>query len=222
MPSRIRSRLTYANVMATIAVFIALGGGAYAATKLPANSVATKQLKKNAVTGTKIRANAVTSPKVKDGSLLATDFKPGELPAGPQGIKGDKGDKGDQGPPGPFPSGPLPRGTTIKGVYDIDFVATTTFQYSAQPLSYGFEMASPLAATVVASGTTPPAQCAGGSAASPQAAPGNICLFSENKANEYNFGAYTPPSSKYGAGLELEAQTTGRAYDYGTWAATAP
>ncbi|HEX4670980.1 MAG TPA: hypothetical protein VH279_01870 [Solirubrobacteraceae bacterium] len=211
--------------MATMAVFIALGGGAYAATKLPANSVGTKQLKKNAVTSKKIRANAVTSPKVKDGSLVATDFKRGELPAGPQGIKGDKGDKGDtgdQGTPGPFPSGPLPRGTTIKGVYDIDFVATTTFQFAAQTLSYGFEMASPLAATVVASGTTPPAQCAGGSAASPQAAPGNICLFSQNKGNENNLGVYSPPSSKYGAAVELEAQTTGRAYDYGTWAATAP
>jgi hypothetical protein len=44
--SRICSRLSYANVVATLAPFIALGGGAYAAIKLPANSVGTKQLKK--------------------------------------------------------------------------------------------------------------------------------------------------------------------------------
>ena len=31
MPARIRARLTYANVMATLALFVALGGGAYAA-----------------------------------------------------------------------------------------------------------------------------------------------------------------------------------------------
>jgi hypothetical protein len=36
---RIRSHLTYANVMATIAVFLVLGGGAYAAFHLPKNSV---------------------------------------------------------------------------------------------------------------------------------------------------------------------------------------
>ena len=33
--------LSYANVMATIALFIALGGGAYALTTLPRNSVTT-------------------------------------------------------------------------------------------------------------------------------------------------------------------------------------
>src|SRR4051794_7969218 len=86
----IRPHLTYANVMATIAVFVALGGGAYAAIKLPKNSVGTAQLKKNAVTGA----------KVKDGSLIAKDFKAGQLPVGAQGAKGDKGDPGAPGAPG--------------------------------------------------------------------------------------------------------------------------
>ena len=44
MLAGIRSRLTYANVMATIAVFIALGGGAYAAFNLPKNSVKSKNI----------------------------------------------------------------------------------------------------------------------------------------------------------------------------------
>jgi hypothetical protein len=94
MLARLSSRLTYANVMATIALFVALGGGAYAAGVLPANSVGTKQLKKN----------AVTAAKVKDGSLLETDFKTGQLPAGARGaagLKGDTGAKGDTGPAGP-------------------------------------------------------------------------------------------------------------------------
>jgi hypothetical protein len=60
----LRGKLTYANVMATIAVFIALGGSAYAATQLKKNSVGAKQLKKNAVSGA----------KVKDGSLSAADI----------------------------------------------------------------------------------------------------------------------------------------------------
>lgn len=87
MPKGIRQRLTFANVVACIALFVALGSGAYAATQLPKNSVGSKQIKKN----------AVNSAKVKDGSLQATDFKAGQLPAGPQGPKGDTGAPGAPG-----------------------------------------------------------------------------------------------------------------------------
>ena len=93
----LRSRLTYANTVASIALFVALGGGAYAATKLPAGSVGAKQ----------IRANAVTSAHVKNRSLLAEDFKLGQLPAGsagapgPAGPAGAPGATGATGPPGP-------------------------------------------------------------------------------------------------------------------------
>ena len=72
------------NLVAYLALFVALGGTSYAAVKLPAKSVGAKQIKKN----------AVSSKKVKDGSLGAVDFAAGQLP------KGDKGDKGDQGPRG--------------------------------------------------------------------------------------------------------------------------
>ena len=98
----LRAHLSYANVMSSIAVFMVLGGSAYAAATLPKNSVGSKQLK----------SNAVTSSKIKNGSLLSKDFKPGQLvagapgaagPVGAAGAKGDtgaKGDKGDKGNPG--------------------------------------------------------------------------------------------------------------------------
>ena len=66
---KLRGRLTYANVMATIAVFIALGGASYAATQLPKNSVGSKQLKKNAITTAKIKDAAVTGAKVNLSTL---------------------------------------------------------------------------------------------------------------------------------------------------------
>jgi hypothetical protein len=44
MLGRIRRQLTYANVMATLAVFLVLGGGAYAAFHLPKNSVRSKNI----------------------------------------------------------------------------------------------------------------------------------------------------------------------------------
>ena len=88
MPTR--RPLSYANVMSTIAVFIALGGGAYAVISLPANSVGSKQIKKG----------AVTSLKVKNFSLLAKDFRAGQLPAGPVGPAGPTGSQGPVGPAG--------------------------------------------------------------------------------------------------------------------------
>jgi hypothetical protein len=64
-----QKRLTYANVMATVAVFIAMGGAGYAATQLPKNSVGSKQLKKNAVTTAKIKDGAVKGSKIDLSSL---------------------------------------------------------------------------------------------------------------------------------------------------------
>src|SRR4051794_29114757 len=85
------------TVLASVALLVALGGTAYAAGVLPANSVGTLQL----------RANAVTSSKVRDGSLRAVDFKPGQLPRGPAGAPGATGQPGSQGPPGATgPQGP--------------------------------------------------------------------------------------------------------------------
>ena len=94
----ISQRLTYANVTATLALFLALGGISWAATSLPRNSVGATQLRKNAVTGTKIKKSAVTSSKVKDGSLTAADLKKGTLLSGSTGPAGPKGDTGAAGP----------------------------------------------------------------------------------------------------------------------------
>src|SRR5215213_2662458 len=83
---RVRRHLTYANVVATLAAFLVLcGGAAIAADQLAKNSVGKKQLKanavttakikENAVTARKIRANAVDGSKVKAGGLGAADFE---------------------------------------------------------------------------------------------------------------------------------------------------
>ncbi len=59
-------KLTYANVVSSLALIIAIGtGGAYAASKLPDNSVGEFQLRSGAVTAQKIRKNAITAPKIK-------------------------------------------------------------------------------------------------------------------------------------------------------------
>jgi hypothetical protein len=72
---QIRKRITYANVMSSIAVFLVLGGAsAYAAKKIGSNeikgnSITTGKLKKNAVTASKIKKNSITTAKIKNGAV---------------------------------------------------------------------------------------------------------------------------------------------------------
>ena len=80
-----RVKLTYSGVMASAAMFVALGGTSYAVAKLPRNSVTTVQ--------------------VKDRSLKTEDLAAGVLPApaaaGPRGPRGGQGEAGPTGPRGP-------------------------------------------------------------------------------------------------------------------------
>ena len=87
---QIGARLTYANVMSTLAVFLVLAGGtAFAASNLGKNSVGTRELKpkavktgilapeaaktgkiaKNAISTNRLRNNAVTGAKVNEATL---------------------------------------------------------------------------------------------------------------------------------------------------------
>ncbi|MCW3014933.1 MAG: hypothetical protein JWO02_2025, partial [Solirubrobacterales bacterium] len=64
-----RRHLTYANVTASLALFFALAGGSYAASKLPRNSVGATQLKTGAVTGRAIKNNSVSGADINESTL---------------------------------------------------------------------------------------------------------------------------------------------------------
>lgn len=70
-------RLTYANVVSTLALFLVLSGSAaYAAHRyLTRKSVGSAQLKSNAVTTAKIKANAVTTRKLKRVAVSSAKLK---------------------------------------------------------------------------------------------------------------------------------------------------
>jgi hypothetical protein len=80
---RLRPKLTYANVISTLCLFLLLGGGAYAATELSPNSVGAKQLRRHAVTPSKLSRTTV---KKLHGAV---------------GAPGHQGARGDDGPTGP-------------------------------------------------------------------------------------------------------------------------
>jgi hypothetical protein len=92
---RIRSRLSYANVMSTVAVFVAIGGSSYAAITLPRNSVGDRQLKSRAVGGQELKRGAVGSRALRNGGIRTADISTATRSA----LSGKPGPAGPAGPP---------------------------------------------------------------------------------------------------------------------------
>lgn len=162
---RLLSKLTYANVVATLALFLVLAGGtAFAATQLlPKNSVGAKQLKKGAVTTTKI---AKSTRQALSGATGAR---------GPAGPSGSQGPAGPAGPAG----GTLPTGTTLRGSVATGQLDGEKFQNHTirTAVSFGgYLLPERPVVNIVGPGRPASAACPG-SAAEPQAQPGNLCVY---------------------------------------------
>jgi hypothetical protein len=215
----LRKRLSYANVTASLALFMTLGGVGYAASQLPNNSVGTPQLK----------ANAVTSSKVKNGTLLRKDFKAGQIPAGPKGATGATGPAGAAGATGP--AGPfvdtLPSGKSLKGAYSASGTAAAASAYTTDAISFEIPLAVAPTAHFVGVGTVAPSQCPG-TVAAPTAAAGNLCIYEGQKTNIVVDSFQDPVTGSTGSvvrpwGAEVVARSTaaGDFVTAGSWAVTA-
>ncbi len=77
--TNLKRHLTAANVLSCMALFIALGGTAYAAVKLKPNQVKAVNIAKQAVTNAKIKTQAVTSGKIKNGGVVNADLGAGAV-----------------------------------------------------------------------------------------------------------------------------------------------
>ncbi|HEX5593094.1 MAG TPA: hypothetical protein VFX35_07080 [Solirubrobacterales bacterium] len=77
--SMLKRHLSVANVLSCIALFVALGGVAYAAVKIPPNAVKARNIANQAVTNPKIKREAVTSGKIRNGGVNAVDLGAGQV-----------------------------------------------------------------------------------------------------------------------------------------------
>src|SRR3954447_2171851 len=267
-----RPRLNYANVIATLALFVALGGAAVAA-GLPKNSVGSKQLKKGAVTTKALHKKAVTAGKIGpqavtagklgpfallprelghgiitteklgDGAVIANKIKNGVVTTNKLNngaVTSTKlGDGAVTNPKladGSVPvnklgkgvigqlQGQLESGETLRGVFAIGGDP----KISLHSVSFQFPLAKPPAATkenVLEAGKTT-ASCPGiAGTATPQAAPGQLCVYITSKSSEFEgldfIGGAT---NRLGFGL-LAGFTKGNEPQnavVGQWAVTAP
>jgi hypothetical protein len=95
---KLLSRLSYANVVSTLALFLALGGVSYAAVRLPANSVGTRQLKRGAVIGVKIKNRTVTSSKIGANAVTGFNIAESTLSAVPEAAHAGSADSATSSP----------------------------------------------------------------------------------------------------------------------------
>jgi len=77
--SKLKRHLSVANVLSCTALFVALGGSAFAAVKLNAGQVKAVNIANQAVTNPKIKQQAVTSGKIKNGGVNALDIGAGQV-----------------------------------------------------------------------------------------------------------------------------------------------
>ena len=143
MFTRLRARLNYANVVATLALFVALGGSSYAVSQISGsqlknNSVAGKKLKRNTLGGKRIKESRLgTVPSARNarriggltaqelllrcpqGTLAAADVCVETQPRAPAIYSGAVGDCGTTDGP-PRPGRRLPTHGELRRAFDLD------------------------------------------------------------------------------------------------------
>jgi len=224
-----------ALAVSLLALFVALGGTGYAAMRLPRNSVGTIQLQNNSVIAPKIRNGTIVGSKLHNGAVTAGKINPKGLTvpnathatiavsaqtAAAATTATSAGTATIASSPGALASG---RAET--GVYDVQFTGAS----GSAAISFPFPLAVP--ATHVewlAPGAASDTGCPG-SAATPEAARGFLCLYASAETNVASgcvadaAGSCSGPSFTYGSVAEVTpTDTTLPTRSVGTWAVTAP
>jgi hypothetical protein len=133
MLPRLRAHLTYANVVATLALFLALGGASYAAIRVGSgsiinNSVRTQDLRNNDIRGKDIRNRTIQHADILTNTILGQQIRESTLSKVPDADKLDGADSTS------FrvgcPAGTLRHAggcieTTARGAEDFDTAART-------------------------------------------------------------------------------------------------
>jgi hypothetical protein len=236
MFSRIRRRLTYANITMTIALLFAMSGGAYAAGKYLITS--SKQIKPSVLAQLKGK----TGPVGKSGPAGEKGPSGSGGPAGPAGpvgpvgtpgVAGTAGTAGGAGPAGPAgpkgaagsvgPTGPtgqtgftktLPKGATETGVWVVRGSDNAEKELKVTAISFPIPLESSVGQTrFIALGGTPPSECSG-TVEKPEAEPGALCVYAgESFVHKIGlkFASFLTPSKGLSktetAGVELFFET---------------
>jgi hypothetical protein len=229
MLKRIRSRITYANVMATVAVFLIVTGIGFAVAALPKKSVGKRQLKNSAVTTKKIKKNAVVASKIKTGAVGRSEIASGAVNTGKitnQSVTRSK--IADSAIP---LLGTLRTGQTLRGSFNIGGGPGATTFRDGQNFQFPLTNApsGPVANVIDTSVASPvfTSNCSGlsgGNGQTPNAAAGQLCVYITFKSANYTSLAIESGAlTRLGFGLAAVFSAADADNQVlGQWAVTAP
>jgi hypothetical protein len=231
----LKKRLTYANAAATLALLFAMSGGAYAANHFLITS--TKQISPKVLKALKGN-NGANGANGVNGAAGAQGPAGGAGPQGPQGPGGNEGPTGTPGKNGtngtngtngaPGPQGPLQPGKSEGGEWSIS-VFSKTIEVRIATLSFNVPLAAALDETKVhfiKPNENPPEPACKGSVEKPEAASGNLCVFTKEMQNLKEYSSKTiqgfegTGADKYGARILLLTEAEGETAADGTWVVT--
>lgn len=238
MAMRILSRLSSAHVLASVALFLSLGGGAYAAA-----TITSKDIKKGAVRSKQIKNQSIRLSDISRSARTQLRGSGGSVgPQGPRGVpglkgatgkRGKRGPTGKQGPQGPAGTYPetLPSGKTIHGAYAVTGTAGAAAQAIESGVTFPIALSAVPTVHFVSAGTPAPADCPG-SVSQPAASPGHLCVFESQVTGPARPREIFDPARAdadgnasaglYGFGIRVTADGAASVGSQGTWAATAP
>jgi hypothetical protein len=186
-----RRHLSYANVVATLALVLAMGGGALAATHYLITS--TKQISPHVLSqlrgrrgpagktgkrGPQGKPGGPRGPRGREGPIGVPGLMGVQGVEGPEGHKGVRGEKGD---PGASAYAPLPPGQSESGLYSVNVGASPAkveFDSISFPVVLGSSLPRSNIEFVPAGAAKPHCEKVG------SAARGYLCIYSN-----FNFGA---------------------------------
>lgn len=129
---------SHTTVIAYLALFVALGGSAYAATQLPKNSVGTKQIKPNAVTKAKLKNGAVTGAKIAADTVTGGNVDEATLGRVPSAVSAENaGHAATAG--NAAHAATATEASTLGGVPGSGFLRTNAVQFHTGPLNACFK-----------------------------------------------------------------------------------
>jgi hypothetical protein len=241
--SAIRRRVTFANIIAVLALVFAMSGGAYAASKVLITStrqISPKVLKSLKGANGQNGVNGAAGPAGANGQ---------QGPVGPQGPTGAPGPKGENGAPGAKGENGttgftemLPSGKTLTGDWSLaeHVPAGSLGGIVVSSVSFGIPLKeAPLPVYIRAKEETP-AGCTG-NVEDPGAGKGHLCVFAreENNILKEIAGLTFPKivsldqplsssiafeksgADRFGFGILTLAEEEGFSVAVGTWAVTA-
>jgi hypothetical protein len=242
---RLSGKLTYANVISTLALFLVLAGGTAIAAKqmLPKNSVGTKQIENGSITAAKIKKGSITGaqinlsqlgtvPSASHASTADSATSAGHANSADSATHASSAISADTAGVAQTAQtalnlvgadGPLASGRTLTGLFGVAGHVVTEGEFVAEyPINFQIPLTEAPEVVELKPLAAPTPECPG-SVEEPKAAPGTLCLYEEGLIGATELRSFPTGDARRGLTVFEGGAPANTDYEvWGIWAVTAP